>query len=985
MFLIITNCVAFRVISVVLENNKTSSSSRRKRCCFGRLVFLYNFSSFVFAFTISVTHALLLLLLFIITAFTFVGCMAFTHSWRRLAAANYRQTKITDRFQLLITKKEVECDYVAVDATALVATGLRLAKNVTTEQRRHKEVARHVVQSLQQLLKKVRCKRSLLIAMDGAENLLKADRTRGSSVTRKVESRLMRLPGTPLMQAVEERIVRMMPERQILPGEVVFSGTCVQGCVEQKMTAWALDLASRDSFNGSSDSLYLIGASELYLNVMALSPFYNVVNVVQSNADLRQMRLQDILEWLELDKKAKEGDNVTIAKMRTDILFLYIIATGASVTELSPVPAVGFHDLVDRYMKMFTENSATLTPQTTMQSTPSATATATTNAVTSPFLFEDSPGNALQLNLQLFRRIMQLVAKREEPARVDALSEVYLEHALQTHAMLCTGRAPLCGYLPPASVGQFGTTAPSALQLAGHLGALCVSSTHRKARCATPRASAGSSLLSSTTPNALVGDELLTAAEYTVLCQSLPAAVEGLIQQYVGVSPKPDVGKMITTASTSEAYRIVREVLSYANPRKPHKCLCFSPSYCWLQNEKSHLWRFEYVDIGTRSHELETRRSRNAVKGVALEVNMSRDGPSYFDPVRESWEPIGSFPCGAEKGDDHVKVVPAASVVGVEGEAPVSGAEVSLKAQQNEDIEPCGGDPDSKRKVRPVEGKQHQVLLKLLTWNVMFDRYSGKPTPLGMPGIDWCSPKRYPVIAKIIEQEDADVVGMQEVEPVFWEFLSKQPLIRERYFFSCGHMSPAIAPWGVLMLVHRHRFRVESINYLNVPAWTNHVSLMPVVGLKLPHGTVHVAAAHLLAPYTKSHENARTSQDTTLRHHMTKTLASGDVVTMGDFNDWPTNEFNMPVDSQYVDCWSLLHPNDTGKTMDETNTFCKLKVEEMFFGRSDKMFMRSKRLTPIEAHLVGTRSVNVENGNTDAPAYLFPSDHYGVSITFTVR
>ncbi|KEG12518.1 RNA-editing complex protein MP100 [Trypanosoma grayi] len=912
--------------------------------------------------------------------------MPFTWTPSRFAATTYRQAKISDRFQLLITKKEVECDYLGVDATALVATGLRLAKNVSTEQRRHKEVARHVAQSLQQLLKKVRCKKSLLIAMDGAETLLKADRTRSSSVTRKVESRLMRLPGTPLMQAVEERLVRMMPERQIVPGEVVFAGTCVQGCVEQKMSAWALDLACRESFSGSTDSLCLVGASELYLNVMALSPYYNITSVVQNNADLRQMRLQDILEWLELDKKAREGDSVTIAKMRTDILFLFLLANGASATEFSPIPGVSFHELVERYMKSVAEPTKDgASPQTA-----------------AAFLFEDCPGNTLRLNVPLLCRIIQLVARKEVPPRVDAVSEVCLEHALQTHAMLCLGETPDRSYVPPTAAAPLsGNAAPGVAQFAGHLSALCASSPHRTARQIVPCADAADSA-------AAKGAQAkpLTAAEYTILCQSQPAAVEGLIQHYVGVAPKQEVGKMITTADTEGAHRMLREVLSYADPVKPHKCLCLSPSYCWLQSEKTQLWRFEYVDIGSRSCLNETRRQRNAVKGMTLEVNMSRDGPSFFLTSTATWEPIANFPCGAESvvgsqiqetttgtGAEEVGGLKAALPHENDGndgmkemkEAPCSAATEAANTQESS---------ASAREVPNISGMSNtgvdrvtapkQSTLKLLTWNVMFDRYSGKPTPLGMPGIDWCSPKRYPVLAKIIQQEDADVVGMQEVEPVFWDFLSKQPWMRENYYFSCGHMSPAIAPWGVLMLVHRRRLPVQSITYLNVPAWTNHVSLMPVVCLRMPHGMVHVAAAHLLAPYTKSHENARTSQDSALRHHMVKTL-SGDVVTMGDFNDWPTNEFLMPAESQYTDCWPVLHPKDAGKTMDETNTFCKLKVEEMFFGRSDKMFLRSRRLVPMEAHLVGTKSVNEENSNKDAPAYLFPSDHYGVSMTFALK
>ncbi|ORC87598.1 RNA-editing complex protein MP100 [Trypanosoma theileri] len=973
--------------------------------------------------------------------------MTLTKTPYRLAVTTYRQSKISDRFQLLITKKEVECDYVGVDATALVATGLRLAKNVTSEQRRHKEVARHVSQSLQQLLKKVRCKKSLLIAMDGAETLLKAEHTRGSSVTRKIESRLMRLPGTPLMQAVEERLVRMMPDRQILPSEVVFSGTCVQGCVEQKMSAWALDLASRDSFSGSTDSLCLIGASELYLNVMALSPFYNVMSVVQNNADLRQMRLQDILEWLDLDKRAKEGESVTIAKMRTDILFLFILANGASVTELHPIPSLGFSELVDRYLKNFmetTSNTETTEGGGKGKGREGSVSLHSGTVKEGLFLFEDYPGNTLRLNIPLLSRIIQLVARKEVPPRVDAASEAYLEQALQTHALLCLGEAPEYNYLPSMPTTQVGSPVAGVIPFAAHLAALCSSSPHRIARRTPPRVRQSSSttcikeeekeekgkkekgekeeglrnetfelaeggkveLVKSKTKEMQTGIiQPLTAAEYTILCQSLPASVETLIQHYVGVAPKSDVGKMITSSDTTGAHRVIREVLSYANPLKPHKCLCLSPSYCWLQNEKTQLWRFEYVDIGVRSHEMEIRRHLNAVKGVTLEVNMSRDGPSYFSTSTSSWEPIKDFPCGAERSSDddnnnkQKETSSSSTTKGGKDTEDLTGSikteddtkkdtkkiETLDKIKDNESSESKSTSSQiSKTNTTDQNLSSKQSTLKLLTWNVMFDRYSGKPTPLGMPGIDWCSPKRYPILAKIIQQEDADVVGMQEVEPVFWNFLSKQSWVRENYFFSCGYASPAITPWGVLMLVHRRRLSIQNITYLNVPAWTNHVSLMPVVTLQMPHGSVNVAAAHLLAPYTKSHETARTSQDGALRHHMMKTL-SGDVITMGDFNDWPTSEFHMPTESQYVDCWPLLHPGDAGKTMDETNTFCKLKVEEMFFGRSDKVFLRSRRLVPVEAHLVGTRSVNDENGNQEAPAYLFPSDHYGVSMTFKLK
>lgn len=190
------------------------------------------------------------------------------------------------------------------------------------------------------------------------------------------------------------------------------------------------------------------------------------------------------------------------------------------------------------------------------------------------------------------------------------------------------------------------------------------------------------------------------------------------------------------------------------------------------------------------------------------------------------------------------------------------------------------------------------------------------------------------------------------------------------------------------MLVHRRRLPIAAMTHVNVPAWSGHISLMPIATLSMPHGPVHVAAVHLLAPFTKTREKARTSQDQALRQRLTKGVSGGeDCIAMGDFNDWPKSEFQMPAETQYRECWPLVHPRDRGYTMDESNSFCKLKIEEMFFGRSDKVFLRSQRLRPVSAHLVGTRSVNEENGAAGgggAPAYLFPSDHYGVSVVFSL-
>lgn len=807
--------------------------------------------------------------------------------------SNFMSQRWADKFQLVIAKKEVEYDYVGIDVSALVGLGLRLAKNVVTEQRRNREVARHVTSQVHQILKRFHPTKGLGLFLDGSEGLYKARSNRSSTMTRKLESRLQRLPATALMQAVEDRVVRMMPENRLFPSEVLLSGTCVAGPVEQKFSAWALDVASRDISDSSTgaactSSLCLVGGSELYLNALALTPFFTISNLVQQNSDFRQMRLQDSLEWLTLDGVVKAGHTACISSMRTDILFLHLMCSGCSATDLAALPNLTFTDVLKAYLSFVEKNHYKL------------------------FLFDEVAVSQLTLHLDRLLEVLRSATQRSKNAtsapRACPLSSSYLQFVLFSHRMLTHGHVVDPMILPHA-------TTPLVPAFIAHLHHL----TELNPSLAT------TSALSSASDDPLPP---LTAGEFTMLSYSQTNSVESSILGYVGVPSKPEVGRSISSeANIENALKKIRTTLSFVNPAKPPKTLCHSSSYAWVQNPKSKLWTFQYVDAGERALRLDARRVKSlASGGVAMDFSGATDGPCVYDSEKSVWSPVSAFPVGPKP--------------------------------------------------------EQQTTIKFLSWNVMFDRYSGKPTPLGMPGIDWCSPQRYPVLSKVMERSDADVIGMQEVEPAFWAFLADQPWVKANYMFSCNKSGPAINPWGVLMMVHK-RLVVDQLTHHNVPAWAGHVSLLPVLTIKVNGKPLHVAAIHLIAPFTKGRESARTGQDSALRQRLTKSI-SGDCVTMGDFNDWPTNEFIMPTDSGYTEAWPIVCPGDPGKTMDETNTFCRLKIEEIFFGRSDKVFYRGQRLKPLAAKMVGTKSVNEENGNTAAPAYLFPSDHYGVETTFSV-
>ena len=61
-----------------------------------------------------------------------------------------------------------------------------------------------------------------------------------------------------------------------------------------------------------------------------------------------------------------------------------------------------------------------------------------------------------------------------------------------------------------------------------------------------------------------------------------------------------------------------------------------------------------------------------------------------------------------------------------------------------------------------------------------------------------------------------------------------------------------------------------------------------------------------------------------------------------------------------------------------------LIIEPEFFGRADRMLVKSTHLKPVAAHLLGTKSVREELNITTCPEYLFPSDHFGLCVKFNV-
>jgi endonuclease/exonuclease/phosphatase family metal-dependent hydrolase len=278
-----------------------------------------------------------------------------------------------------------------------------------------------------------------------------------------------------------------------------------------------------------------------------------------------------------------------------------------------------------------------------------------------------------------------------------------------------------------------------------------------------------------------------------------------------------------------------------------------------------------------------------------------------------------------------------------------------------------------------------------VTWNVQFDRFSGQTTPLGKPGIEWCTKTRYVALSKVLATTDADIIALQETEPTWWEFLSRQPWVQQNYTFSCPMRGEPITPWGQLMLVNK-RVPVVNMAAHNVPGYTGHTSVMPTCSVQINDSgkQLNVCGIHLLAPYTQSNINVRVTQIETLMKRLAPKNVGEDVVVMGDFNDYPSNFFVMPqAMGAFRDAWvekNGTSDGDAGYSINgRTSKYTSLIIEPEFFGRADRVLVKSQHLAVTGAQMIGTKSVREELGIASCPEYLFPSDHYGVMVTMDVK
>jgi poly(A) polymerase len=244
--------------------------------------------------------------------------------------------------------------------------------------------------------------------------------------------------------------------------------------------------------------------------------------------------------------------------------------------------------------------------------------------------------------------------------------------------------------------------------------------------------------------------------------------------------------------------------------------------------------------------------------------------------------------------------------------------------------------------------------LRVLTWNVLFDRF--KPEAIH-------TARRMPVLLDLLERADADLIGLQEVTPSFLQALLETRWARG-YWLSEGPSAATVSPSGQLLL-SRLPLRALGVH----PFSTHKQAVVAEIGDSLT-----VAVVHLTSNMTPNAPRVRAQQLRTLRGYLQRTHAERDWLVLGDFNQGEDEPDGGLAKAGAHDAWRTLFPGEAGHTFAPSeNGLAELMSSTGRGARFDRLLVRSlqDRWSPAGAELVGREAI--------APG-LWPSDHFGLSV-----
>ncbi|MEO3854668.1 poly(A) polymerase [Acrocarpospora sp. B8E8] len=266
---------------------------------------------------------------------------------------------------------------------------------------------------------------------------------------------------------------------------------------------------------------------------------------------------------------------------------------------------------------------------------------------------------------------------------------------------------------------------------------------------------------------------------------------------------------------------------------------------------------------------------------------------------------------------------------------------------------PLSWDPHSGwTPAEPVAVTWPPTTLRVLTWNTLWDRYFSDQIETA---------RRRPLLVDALEQADADIIALQEVETELLDLIQSTPWVRDSYTLCADNIAK-----NKLLLLSRLPVREAGIH-----AYGPYKALSAIT-LELATGRVVLATTHLTSDYAQNGPIKRESELATIAEGLLPVDA--DLILIGDFNDDGHPEKTLTM----RDAWTEVHgPSDKTPTFDPTkNPLAAIQSLRGRPARIDRVLLRSPALNPTTATLLGDSPATNDN--------LFISDHYGLAVDITI-
>ncbi|WP_405833453.1 poly(A) polymerase [Streptomyces sp. NBC_01176] len=268
--------------------------------------------------------------------------------------------------------------------------------------------------------------------------------------------------------------------------------------------------------------------------------------------------------------------------------------------------------------------------------------------------------------------------------------------------------------------------------------------------------------------------------------------------------------------------------------------------------------------------------------------------------------------------------------------------------------------PPARVRVPPARVRVPPARVRVLTWNTLWDRYDSDRI---------ATDRRRPLLLAALEEADADVIALQEVETGLLDLLLRAPWIRAAYTVGYDPRGKRVDDTGLLLL---SRLPVREAGH---HALGPHKAVTALT-LETASGPLVVAATHLSSDHSDNGPGRRKSELARIAEGLADLDAP--LMLLGDFNDGGDGPAGPAAVLGLRDAWTEVRGSaDQSPTFDPAvNPLAAISSLSGRSSRLDRILLRGRALHPTAAAL---------RGDSPGPGGLYVSDHFGVEAVVSLE